>query len=272
MFDRRSHLLDSLRTLANYMGPGDTGTEPRPYNVLKNLAHQYSVYLRLFPDHLDQIERSSLDELFDMVKELEAPIWEAKGPAKCLKGNVKTGKHWKNMRKLASQGFVAAQGLPRLRERPVKSLRLPVGHFTAERVGNPPDPKDLEELSDGVCQNDVNWLGLQEDLLNTLEKHGLTGPDDPADQPQFYLVDDRYNDERYHYVEVFDGTVLTLNWLRDMVNTLKAYHGWGVGMNLGQGYWLVFADRLLVKGNAFRRCKDAVSAVGAAQKAVRWPS
>lgn len=105
---------------------------------------------------------------------------------------------------------------------------------------------------------------------NTLEKHGLTGPDDPADKPQFYLVDDRYNDERYHYVEVCDGSVLTLNWLRDMVKTLKNYSGWGVGVNLGQGYWLLFADRLLVKGKAFRRCKDAASAVRAGQKAVRW--
>jgi hypothetical protein len=121
----------------------------------------------------------------------------------------------------------------------------------------------------GFNTNDFNWYSLREDLLNALEKHGLTGPDDPADPPHCYLVDDQYNQERYHYLEVYQPAMLSLNWLKDVTAALQGFSGWGMGVkNLRQAYLLIFGDRLLVNGSAFRRCKDAAAVLEAVKKLI----
>jgi hypothetical protein len=190
IFDRRAHLLDALRTLATFTGDQSTGSrlKDEPYSVVKNFAHTYSVYRQLFPEHLSRIDSQPLDELFDQVKEIEAPAWEAK-PIKWLGQDVKKSRQWKKFRELASRGVLLVQALPELpTERPIKNLRLSVLYYSDERVDKYPPAEDTEENADGVSENDVNWYGLREDLLNVLEKHGLTGPDDPAENPHLYLV------------------------------------------------------------------------------------
>jgi hypothetical protein len=271
MFDRRTHLQDAVKTLANVSGDQHTGSRLKvePYDVVKNFAHTYSVYMRLYSEHLSEIDSQPLDELFDLVKGLEAPIWEAK-PIKWLGQDVKKSRQWKKVRALASQGVLAVQSLPKLRkERPIKNLRLSVIYYRVEHVDNYATPEETEENADGISENDLNWYDLREDLLNVLEKHGLTGPDDQTENPHFYLLDDRRNEERYHYVEVYEPSVMTLNWLKDITRVLRSFSGWGVGVkNLRRGYLLIFADRLLVTGPNFRRCKEASSVLEAAKKLV----
>jgi hypothetical protein len=167
-------------------------------------------------------------------------------------------------------GALLIESLPALPpERRIKRLPLAVVYYSQERIDNYPPPEEMQENDEGISENDVNWYGLREDLLNVLEKHGLTGPDDPAEDPHFYLVDDQYNEERYHYVEVYKPSVLTLNWLKDTTDVLQSYSGWGVGVkNLRESYLLVFADRLLVTGPPFCRCDDAPSVLEAAKELI----
>jgi hypothetical protein len=266
MFDRQTYLLESLRALSTFTGETKTGNRVKdePYSVVKNFAHSYSVYRRLFANHLGQIDGQPLDELYELVKEIEAPFWDAK-PIQWLRQDVKKNRFWRQLRDLAGRGAVLIESLPEPpRERPIKRLPLAVVYYGEERIDNPPPPEETEVGEEGVSENDINWYGLREDLLTVLEKHGLTGPDDPAEDPHFYLVDDRYNEERYHYMEVYKPSALTLNWLKDTTGALRNHPGWGVGVkNLQEGYLFVFADRLLVTGQAFRHCTDALSVLDA---------
>src|SRR4029077_12688174 len=130
-------------------------------------------------------------------------------------------------RELAGRSALLIESLPELpQERPIKRLPLAVVYYGEKRIDNYPPPEETEDNEEGFSANDVNWYGLREDLLNVLEKHGLTGPDDPAEAPHFYLVDDRYNEERYHYIEVYEPPVLTLTWLKDTTGVLRNYSGW----------------------------------------------
>jgi hypothetical protein len=270
MFDRQAHLLDALRTLATFTGDQPIGSwlKDEPYYVVKNFAHSYSVYRRLFSKHMGQIDSQPLDELFDLVKEIESSALPPK-PIKWLRLDVKKSRQWKKFRELASRGVLLVQALPKLpRERPVNNMRLSVVYYDDEHIDNRPTPEEVEEDADGVSENDVNWFGLREDLLNVLEKHGLTAPDDPAENPHFYLVDDRCDEERYHYMEIYEPSVLTMNWLKETTHVLRSYSGWGVGVNLRRAYVLIFADKLLVTGPAFRRCKEPATVLEAAKKLV----
>jgi len=84
-----------------------------------------------------------------------------------------------------------------------------------------------------------------------------------------YLVDDQYNAERYHYMGVYKPAVLTPNWLGDTTGVPRNYPGWGAAVkNLLNAYLLIFADRLLVTGSGFRRCKDAASVLEAVKELI----
>lgn len=269
MFDRQTYLLETLHTLSTFTGEAKTGSRSKdhPQSVVRNFAHSYSVYKRLFADDLARIDSQPLDELFDLVKQVEAPVWEIK-PIKWLRLDIKKSKFWKHLRELAGRGALLIESLPEpTKEKPIKRLPLAVVYYNEERIDNFPPPEETEDDEKGISVNDVNRFALREDLLNVLEKHGLTAPDDPADDPHFYLVDDQYNEERYHYMQIYAPVMISLNWLKDITDTLRCYSGWGVGItNFRKGYLLIFADRLLVTGSAFRRCKDAQSVLEAVKK------
>jgi hypothetical protein len=271
MFDRRAHLLDAIRTLATFTGEKRTGsrTKDEPLFVVSNFAHSYAVYRRLFPGHLSRIDSRPLEKLFHLVKEVEAQ--EAK-PIEwlVLDHDVKENRHWNKFRELATQCIALIQALPRPQAlRPITPPRLPVVYYTADHIENPPTKEEAEPNGDGFSENDANWGGLRLLLLDCLEKHGLTAPDDPADDPHFYLVDDRYNEERYHYLEVYRPSVMTLHWLKDLTSVLRLYPGWGVGVkNLRESYLLIFETRLMVSGRALQHCKDVASVLGEARQLV----
>jgi hypothetical protein len=78
------------------------------------------------------------------------------------------------------------------------------------------------------------------------------------DNPTYWIVDDMYNDEAYQYMEFVDPAACTDSWLRDVTATLGRFPEWGIGVNsLHNGYLLIFAHKLLVKGSLFRGCRDA---------------
>jgi hypothetical protein len=140
-----------------------------------------------------------------------------------------------------------------------------IEHYTAERVPNPYPAGDLPWQVYHTVRNAV---------LRCCRRHGRAGPmgecpiTDGEDTPEswlladrdrldFFVVDDQLNHERYVYVEIERPEAFTGEWLRDLVHTLADHDGWGVGiMAWPNAYMLVFADKLMVTGKRFERCRD----------------
>lgn len=140
---------------------------------------------------------------------------------------------------------------------------LAVERFRTKRVPNP-------------YAGQMNWLLYQKArnaIVRTCRRHGPVGPlgmlplrrrstiDDweRGDvNPVYWIMDDQFNDEAYLYMEFVDPRGCTNTWLEDVATTLSKLAGWGIGVNgLRDGYLLIFADRLLVKGQQFRGCRNA---------------
>src|SRR5262249_61297145 len=99
MFDRQTHLLESLRVLAAFTGDVKTGNrlKDEPYSVVRTFAHSYSIFRSIFPDHLNLIDSRPLEQLFGLVNEIkEKQPWEIK-PIKWLRTDVKTARLWKKL-------------------------------------------------------------------------------------------------------------------------------------------------------------------------------
>jgi hypothetical protein len=155
---------------------------------------------------------------------------------------------------------------------------LVLEHFTAEYVLN---PYPAGELPCALFQT------VRNAVVRTCRRHGPTGPmgefhfekdtDDlfeawePGDdEPVYWVVDDQYNDDQYLYLEFQDPVGFSPKWLEDITATLRQYPGWGIGVqSLTEGYLLIFADRLLVKGPGFQGCRNAAEVVEAVRKQIR---
>jgi hypothetical protein len=182
MFDRESHLIEALQTLAGFTVESKAGNRLKdsPGAAIRSFAHSWTVYKRLFPEQLERIDCQPLDELFELVKEIEAPVWEKRtlqDRLPWLFADAKTNLEWGKVRALASRGVLLLDSLPpAIPEPPIKRLALPVVYYSEERIDNRPSAEETKEDADGVSENDVNWYGLREELQQTLEKYGLSAP------------------------------------------------------------------------------------------------
>lgn len=141
-----------------------------------------------------------------------------------------------------------------------------IEHYTAKRIPNPYPAGDLTWQIYHTVRNA---------FFRCCHKFGRAGPmgtcpiTDDAEIPHddwhvadrdaldFFVVDDQYNDERYIYVEVVRATSFTERWLCALMRTLADYPGWGVGIEgLPKAYILAFADKLMVTGRIFQKCRD----------------
>jgi len=69
--------------------------------------------------------------------------------------------------------------------------------------------------------------------------------------PDFFVLDDKMNDERYIYVEA-SSAHFSERWIASVVKCLGASPGWGVGItNLKNGYLIILENILLVNGPIF---------------------
>jgi hypothetical protein len=153
-----------------------------------------------------------------------------------------------------------------------------VEYFVADHIPNPAPGSKLPWRLYQTVRNAV---------VRTCRRHGPTGPlgelrldkpnlniiedwQDGDEDPVYWVVDDQYNDERYLYMEFEDSQALSPNWLEDVTETLRRYPGWGIGVDsLADGYILIFADRLMVTGQPFNRCKAAMDVVKAGRTQIR---
>lgn len=267
MFDCRQPLLDALSglsTLGSQRNSSDS-LSADAYRVVKSFHHHCSMWQFNFNQLLDSADRSSLDELYRLAESMfgRPSNWSQKA--------IKSGRKWTKVRKLAEAALRIVESVP---APDTTATQLPsnlrVRHYRAKRIENRPDPAELVEDGHGHTRNDDNWHALREALLYTCAKHGHVGPDDPSPDPDFWLVDDRYNDERYHYMEAHRAAAVSRAWIADVTCVLSSYSGWGVGVsNIREGYLLVFADQWMVTGKAFRSCRNAEQVLEAIRRAIK---
>lgn len=259
MDDCRKSLVHALRVLSTFEDADDF--ERSPYVVVSSFHHQYAVWRFNFDDILNSIDRNPLDELYRMTDEMLSarrswkPGWQRTWDPK----SVKSGRRWKKLRSLASASLPAAKALQLpASDYPVSNSGLRIMTYNQDHVPNPPEAREMEQGEDGLTLNDASWRSLRQELELACGKHGHVGPDDPVEPAQFWVVDDRYNEERYQYMELHDPECVTGRWLADVVSLLEAYPGWGIAVsNLRGAYVLIFVDRLMVTGKRLRNCSTA---------------
>jgi hypothetical protein len=113
---------------------------------------------------------------------------------------------------------------------------------------------------------------VREQILAVLQLHGSTGPEDGhTPEPTYWLVEDQLNNELYQAMSVHDPSGIDEDWLTDLVKVLHKNRGWGlaVGNLRNDAMLLVFADKLMVRGRIFSKCRTASDVIEAARKAVR---
>ncbi len=79
----------------------------------------------------------------------------------------------------------------------------------------------------------------------------------PHSKPDFFVVDDQLNNDRYIYIEISPQVHVSSEWLCAMATCLLALDGWGIAItNVTNGYVIVLAQVLLLHGPVFDGCKD----------------
>ena len=89
-------------------------------------------------------------------------------------------------------------------------------------------------------------------------------------RPDYYIIDDQYNHERYLYMELYGDDPFNSAWLASVVGKLKDFPGWGTGINnVLDGYVLIFSNKIMVKGRPFQRCRDVASVIKVARRQIK---
>lgn len=88
----------------------------------------------------------------------------------------------------------------------------------------------------------------------------------PGDNdPQYYIIEDQYNNDCYQYVELYGHDLFSIRWLLAIQEMLSHRTNWGVGIsNLPGAYVLIRHNIILAKGiRRYGRCSidDFVSEV-----------
>lgn len=80
--------------------------------------------------------------------------------------------------------------------------------------------------------------------------------------PDYFILDDQLNDERYVYVEVQKKRAMTARWIADVEAALRQMPGWGVCLTgMPNAYAIVFPRLLLVTGAQLKSTRDLNSTV-----------
>lgn len=159
-----------------------------------------------------------------------------------------------------------------------KPADLKIVPFTQEYVPNP------------YPRGDLPWQvyhSVRNAVVRACRAHGATGPmgECPiieADAPPYlgwehgdpdavyFVLDDQYNRDRYVYGEVYAASAFHLGWVADVTEALAGFPGWGLGIkNIPYAYVLMFASKLMIKGEMFRDCEDVVRVVEVVQRQLR---
>ena len=154
----------------------------------------------------------------------------------------------------------------------VKNIfELPILKFASELSEN----EIAEEKPDVVSWQD--FYTTRNLVLQVCRKFGSVGPmgeciiteegDEPSDpwpvedeNPQFFVVEKWDHDgQRFIRVET-DPPFITIHFLVDMIAMLSTLPDhWGVGVAIGDGYLMIFADKIMIEGPRLESCSDVRS-------------
>ncbi len=88
------------------------------------------------------------------------------------------------------------------------------------------------------------------------DPYGMAGWMRGDKNPDYYVVDEQANNERYLYIEVRRNGI-TDAWLSDVLKLLLRLPCWGIGVtDIKDGYLLLFPFIILVSGPCFNGCDD----------------
>jgi hypothetical protein len=130
-----------------------------------------------------------------------------------------------------------------------KTIEVPVIHYTGDHI---PDHRP------GKLATAKQFDRVREMICETCSRFGYVGPYDRVKHEEFvyWVIDDQYSDERYQYVEIIKPKGMSGEWLHELMATLKRCPQWGVGIaNIGGGYLMVLADRLMVTGPCYEEAR-----------------
>jgi len=159
-----------------------------------------------------------------------------------------------------------------MESQPDQSIDPRIIHFTDPRVA---DPRGSHELAAAEFHRARNRI------LTECRRFGTIGPmeefplDDPGGEsnwkasstqnPDFFVVDDQLNWERYIYIEVSPSS-FTIEWARAILGALEDLRGWGVAItNIRSGYLILLRDTILLNGPTFDGRATLPSVVEAAR-------
>jgi hypothetical protein len=98
--------------------------------------------------------------------------------------------------------------------------------------------------------------GLSEPDIYRLWKHSEVA------QPDFYVLDEQLNNERYIYIEVNGKAAFTSDFVIEISGALDGRPGWGIAVkNIQNGYLIIFGSIVLVAGPVFEGRDDLESIV-----------
>ncbi len=155
-------------------------------------------------------------------------------------------------------------------------------HFTDSRIMDPRgkvvlDHKEFHQARNSVlnvCRNFGTIGAMYEFPLDsglTEKEADIKWKSTGIKHPDFYILDDQLNYERYIYVEINNGHLLSMAWIFSIIECLNGLSGWGVGItNVNQGYILIFRDLILVNGSTFELCTDIDSVLTGGRVNIRF--
>lgn len=96
------------------------------------------------------------------------------------------------------------------------------------------------------------------DLYQWLGREGVKPWPRGDAKPDYYIIPDQYNHERFIYGELCGEDPFREEWLVAVAAALGEYGGWGLGIgNIPESYLLIFGDRLM-KLAACRSAREVV--------------
>jgi hypothetical protein len=160
-------------------------------------------------------------------------------------------------------------------------LDLRIAHYNDDRID---DPRKRFKLPSAAFHHARNLI-LREcrrfGTVGAMDEYPLMPElsEEQADEqwkttglpnPDFFVVDDQLNSERYIYVEVHSSALFSKEWIGAVASALGKSPGWGVAVtNLRNGYMILLENIVLVSGPLFAGLKTIDDMVEAAQRNLR---
>lgn len=143
------------------------------------------------------------------------------------------------------------------------------------------DSSDCDGDASVPCVTWQQYYGFRNAILKALRPLGSVGPmgecliadegDGPpgpwpveCDEPDFFVVDDWYNDWEFFIRIETHSRRISKEFIHALVSVLSAMpRRWAAGIDVGDGYLLLYADRLMTDGPRFEHCDSMGDVIAA---------